>query len=239
MQMENIMQEEVKKADYFVRFIAYLIDTLVMSAVAIIINVIVLVVGLIFIGTEYLSLLLFHISWVVLLVACTNLLYKVISISVWGATLGKYIMKIEVISTKGKDLTFWQILCREVIGKNISKFILGTGFALVLVDEKRRALHDCIASTLVIAVEEDPMKLAIGKELEKRNQSILSDDIRFNKIYNYGINSKLSGGAVHKSNLSYKALEQYGALSVEEMKDAMNQNAYVPGDTPGQAKTKI
>ena len=46
----------------------------------------------------------------------------------------------------------WRAVLREVIGKFLSKLILGIGYLLVAVDSRKQGLHDKIADTYVIKI---------------------------------------------------------------------------------------
>ena len=68
-----------------------------------------------------------------------------------GATPGKMLFKIKVLNHEtGENLTWTMAFVREVIGKFISAIILGIGFFMAIFREDKRALHDMIASSHVI-----------------------------------------------------------------------------------------
>ncbi|UQD52048.1 RDD family protein [Bacillus methanolicus] len=66
-----------------------------------------------------------------------------------GQTFGKKLTGIRIQRTDHKELTFWTMFLREMIGKLISTLILFIGYLLALGEEKR-ALHDHIAGTEVV-----------------------------------------------------------------------------------------
>jgi uncharacterized RDD family membrane protein YckC len=67
-----------------------------------------------------------------------------------GQTLGKKAMGIKVVDPSGKRPTYMTFFLREIIGKFVSGLILGIGYLWVLWDPKKQALHDKIASTYVV-----------------------------------------------------------------------------------------
>jgi uncharacterized RDD family membrane protein YckC len=75
-----------------------------------------------------------------------------------GATPGKKLMRIRVVNTNGERITFLRALLRRV-GKTVSGLVLYLGFLMILFTERRQALHDVIAGTLVVCREDtiEPM----------------------------------------------------------------------------------
>ena len=67
------------------------------------------------------------------------------------ATPGKKMMGLAVVNLDGGKVTFGQAIGRY-FGKLLSGVILGIGFLIQPFTEKRQALHDILASTLVVKV---------------------------------------------------------------------------------------
>ncbi len=68
-----------------------------------------------------------------------------------GATPGKMIFGIKVLNAQtGMHMTFGKTLLREWIGKFLSFLLLGTGFLLAAFRSDKRALHDLVAGTIVV-----------------------------------------------------------------------------------------
>jgi uncharacterized RDD family membrane protein YckC len=65
------------------------------------------------------------------------------------ATVGKMVLGIKVTDVNGNKLDFVKALVRNVC-KLISSFILCIGYIMAGFTEKKQALHDMIASTLVV-----------------------------------------------------------------------------------------
>lgn len=79
-----------------------------------------------------------------------NWLYNVLQeTSTSKATIGKKALGIEVVDINGEKLTFSRATGR-LFGKYISALILGIGFIMAGFTEKKQALHDIMANTLVI-----------------------------------------------------------------------------------------
>jgi predicted Zn finger-like uncharacterized protein len=76
--------------------------------------------------------------------------YRVFFIGCCGQTPGKMAVRIKVIRTDGTDVGYVRALLREVVGKFLSKLILGIGYLMVAIDSRKQGLHDKIADTYVI-----------------------------------------------------------------------------------------
>jgi uncharacterized RDD family membrane protein YckC len=66
-----------------------------------------------------------------------------------GQTPGKAVMGVRIVRLDGQPMTLWTGIVR-IAGYSISLTTVGLGFLLVLVDDRRQALHDKIARTCVI-----------------------------------------------------------------------------------------
>lgn len=67
-----------------------------------------------------------------------------------GATIGKKLMKIQVVDTNYQPVSLWKAFLREVIGKFISGLIFSLGYIWAIWDKDRQAWHDKIAGTYVV-----------------------------------------------------------------------------------------
>jgi uncharacterized RDD family membrane protein YckC len=80
-----------------------------------------------------------------------KLFYFAAFTAVGGQTIGKMAARIRVVSSEGAPVAAAAALRRALAG-GLSAATLGLGFAPALFDPQRRALHDRIAQTRVIAV---------------------------------------------------------------------------------------
>jgi uncharacterized RDD family membrane protein YckC len=76
--------------------------------------------------------------------------YRVFFIGYCGQTPGKMAVRVKVIRTDGSEVGYFRAFLREVLGKFLSKLILGIGYLMVAVDARKQGLHDKIADTYVI-----------------------------------------------------------------------------------------
>jgi uncharacterized RDD family membrane protein YckC len=74
----------------------------------------------------------------------------------WQATPGKKVLGLRVTDLEGKRLSFIRASGRY-FGKIISSLLLGLGFVMAGFTEKKQALHDMLASCLVLR---DPSKFS-------------------------------------------------------------------------------
>ena len=76
--------------------------------------------------------------------------YRVFFIGYCGQTPGKMAVRVKVIRTDGTQVGYGCALLREVLGKFLSKLLLGIGYLMVAFDSRKQGLHDKIADTFVV-----------------------------------------------------------------------------------------
>jgi uncharacterized RDD family membrane protein YckC len=133
-------QMQVRYAGFWIRFVAAFIDGLILSIPQAIVRVFVTVANF---GTMYViasNVLSFLITWA----------YYVFMTNNYQATLGKKAVGIMVISSKPERLTLNQVLLRETVGKIVSALTIAIGYIMAGFTEKKQALHDMIAGTVVV-----------------------------------------------------------------------------------------
>ncbi|GAB4335846.1 MAG: RDD family protein [Flammeovirgaceae bacterium] len=135
--MENVFKEEVEYAGFWVRFVASFIDGLIL----IIPNLL-----LIFLIEDQIieSIVSYIAFWPY---------YAIMESGESQATIGKKVMKIKVTNINGERVTFKQASIRY-FAKIISTIIFLIGYIIAAFTSKKQALHDLIAETLVLKVEE-------------------------------------------------------------------------------------
>jgi uncharacterized RDD family membrane protein YckC len=77
------------------------------------------------------------------------LYFTLMESSKYQASLGKLALGLVVVDLEGNRLDFGKALLRN-IGKLVSTFIFFIGYIMAAFTDKKQALHDLIASTLVI-----------------------------------------------------------------------------------------
>ncbi len=71
-----------------------------------------------------------------------------------GYTFGKRLLRIRIIATNNKHLTLWHSIERS-LGYYASSLEFGFGFLQYFIDYNRRTVHDRIAETIVIKVKKN------------------------------------------------------------------------------------
>ena len=164
--MENTINEQdapkVEYAGFWWRFLAYIIDDLIIGAVSWIFALPILALfgismysfkeaGLNPDDAELLILpIILASSTFGLLATVTQWLYfALMESSKHQGTLGKMVLKIKVTDVEGKRITFARATGRY-FGKLLSGMILMIGYIMAGFTEKKQALHDILASCYVI-----------------------------------------------------------------------------------------
>lgn len=87
--------------------------------------------------------------------------FVVMHSSAWQATVGKRILGVKVTDLEGNRISLWRSLGR-LLGSFVSGLILGVGYLLAGVTQRRQALHDMIAGTLVVRKDATPGEIVAG-----------------------------------------------------------------------------
>ena len=129
---------------FWIRVVAYIIDAILISLVF---GVVTSIFGIRYINMDDLSqidpttnLLSLAIAW---------LYFALLESSERGATVGKMAMGLRVVSNDGKRISFMNATGRY-FAKILSAMIFCIGFIMIAFTDRKRGLHDMIASTLVI-----------------------------------------------------------------------------------------
>lgn len=137
-------------AGFWKRAVASLFDTMILAAaltaVLLVLGAILRIAGLA--GSE-IGLVLKVFAPILVLVSAWAY-YTCMESSPWGATVGKSAMGIHVTGTSGQNLSFGRANARYW-AKTISAVILFIGFIMAAFTEKKQALHDMLARTIVLA----------------------------------------------------------------------------------------
>lgn len=155
------MQQSFSYAGFWKRFVAYLVDGLLLGLV----NFIVLIpfLGLLGIsaGIDFDSMdpdaqtgMVFAIVGAIMSAAIVMfvagwLYFALMESSSRGATLGKMALGIKVVDMQGQRISFGRATGRY-FGKLVSAFIMYIGFIIAAFTQQKQALHDIMAGCLVI-----------------------------------------------------------------------------------------
>ena len=76
--------------------------------------------------------------------------YSFILTSIWGQTVGKRIVGIQVVDANGNVPPWHRVLLRELVGKFVSEAILWIGYIWISFDENKRGWHDFLGGSYVV-----------------------------------------------------------------------------------------
>ncbi|MBL8167043.1 MAG: RDD family protein [Acidobacteria bacterium] len=141
------------RADFFVRFVAYVIDNVIIWLVALVPGVLVGGVGSLaehadsgllnalagLLGTTFLALMVIG-----------QFLYHGYFLSTSGQTPGKRVMNIRVTDRQGGNLSFLMGGMRGTLGYWLSGSICSLGFLWALFDNDKETWHDKLFGTVVV-----------------------------------------------------------------------------------------
>lgn len=88
-------------------------------------------------------------------------LYSIFFLTRYGGTIGKLLLKLKVVNADTSKLTFSNAFTRFIFSV-VTQFTIplyGLGYLLVLIDPKKRALHDFLAKTQVIYTHKQSKEL--------------------------------------------------------------------------------
>ena len=150
-------------AGFWIRFIAYIIDLIVVAALAGLLNT--YSFGLLnrelyfpILGEEGLSYVVVMFSYFILMTYY------------FSQTLGKMIMKIKVETNKGTKLKISDVLYREVIGRLLTTALFNIPYIVVAFTDKKKGLHDYIADTVVVKEDFSSIRRQMNERLENMKQ---------------------------------------------------------------------
>lgn len=150
----------VQYAGFWRRFVAHIIDQILIGIVAFMLFIPGLALFGIGLGSGMieespsaigfiLAAIAAYLAAIVLIVVLQWLYFALMESSARQATLGKQVLGIVVTDLNGQKISFGRATGRY-FGKIISGLILYIGFIMAGFTEKKQALHDVMASTLVV-----------------------------------------------------------------------------------------
>ena len=76
--------------------------------------------------------------------------YSIILTALWGQTVGKRIVGIQVVDSDGNIPPWYRVVFRELVGKFVSEAILWIGYIWIGFDENKRGWHDFLGRSYVV-----------------------------------------------------------------------------------------
>lgn len=167
MQCQENNNNAITYAGFGVRFVAYMIDCLILGLLLLIVRIPVLIAMLVSPDNPFTTSFFFEFSAYDILIYLLSVLYFITMTYYSGATLGKKLMNIKVISSDGSKLTFFNVLYRETIGRYVSGAVIFIGYFMIILDEQKRSYHDRVCDTRVIYNFKIPVKVVERKSEKK------------------------------------------------------------------------
>ena len=149
-------------AGFWVRFVAYLIDMIVIYSIASLLNT--LSFGLLNKQLDFPILGEESLSYVIVMFT-----YFIAMTYFFSQTLGRMIMKIKVETNKGDKLSISDVVYRELIGRLLTIFLVYIPYIAVAFTNKRKGLHDYIADTVVVKEDFSKLRRQMNEKLESKN----------------------------------------------------------------------
>jgi uncharacterized RDD family membrane protein YckC len=148
--------EGAPPAGFWIRFVAYMIDGLIITAVSVLL--IGICVGVVILTDESLDLenpggiVIAAILLVIAALIVINWLYEALmTSSPRGATLGKMALGLRIVRFDGAQLSFGRATARHFAKAIVTPAVpLFIGYIMAAFTNRKRALHDILVDTLVI-----------------------------------------------------------------------------------------
>jgi len=149
-------------AGFWIRFVAYVIDMIVIYAVASLLNTISF--GLLNKQVDFPILGEESLSYVIVMFT-----YFISMTYFFSQTLGKMIMKIKVETNRGDKLNLADVVYRELVGRLLTIFLAYIPYIAVAFINKKKGLHDFIADTVVVKEDFSKLRRQMNEKLESKN----------------------------------------------------------------------
>ena len=149
-------------AGFWMRFVAYLIDMIVIYAISSLLNT--FSFGLLNKRLDFPILGEESLSYVIVMFA-----YFISMTYFFSQTLGKMIMKIKVETNKGDKLSFTDVIYRELVGRLLTIFLANLPYLAIAFTNKKKGLHDFIADTVVVKEDFSRLRRQMNEKLESKN----------------------------------------------------------------------
>ena len=149
-------------AGFWIRFVAYVIDMIVIYAVASLLNT--LSFGLLNKQVDFPILGEESLSYVIVMFT-----YFISMTYFFSQTLGKMIMKIKVETNRGDKLNLADVVYRELVGRLLTIFLAYIPYIAVAFINKKKGLHDFIADTVVVKEDFSKLRRQMNGKLDSKN----------------------------------------------------------------------
>lgn len=145
---ERLVKEAItytaKAAGFWMRFWAFLLDLLVISAITgILVKPVLTVIGLSVNDSNWYAP-------ITILSAIVYFSYFVLMTKYFAQTLGKMAFGLKVVKDNGEKLDWMTVVFRELVGRIISNTFFKIPYLIVIFTPRHKAIHDFAADTVVV-----------------------------------------------------------------------------------------
>lgn len=156
-------------AGFFVRLAAFLVDMIIVNAGLVVVRFPMWIWRTNHADSILFQRLIFQYSLKDILIYGLTVTYFVLFTYYTGATLGKKLFALRVVSAEDREMTFFEVLYRETIGRFLADIILCLGYLFIIVQKEHRGLHDLLSDTSVIYYHEK--KVYVHTQMNYRNMA--------------------------------------------------------------------
>ena len=149
-------------AGFWTRFVAYVIDMIVIYAISSLLNT--FSFGLLNKQLDFPILGEESLSYVIVMFT-----YFIAMTYFFSQTLGKMIMKIKVETNRGEKLSLADVVYRELVGRLLTIFLANLPYLAIAFTNKKKGLHDFIADTVVVKEDFSRLRRQMNEKLESKN----------------------------------------------------------------------
>ena len=149
-------------AGFWTRFIAYVLDMIVVYSLASLLNTVSF--GVLNRQFDFPILGEESLSYVIVMFT-----YFISMTYFFSQTLGKMIMKVKIETNRGDKLSFADVVYRELVGRLLTIFLAYLPYLAVAFANKKKGLHDFIADTVVVKEDFSKLRRQMNEKLESKN----------------------------------------------------------------------
>ena len=147
--MHNRPENQVN-AGFFVRLAAYLVDCLIVWIALLVVRIPIAASSVMKSDSFLTRDLIFSYSIEDILCYLLSAAYFILLTYHTGATIGKRLLNLRVVSKEDRKLTLFEVAFRETVGRFLSELILNVGYIMVGLHKEKLGLHDMLSDTEVI-----------------------------------------------------------------------------------------
>lgn len=163
--MQNKSENQLH-AGFFVRLAAYLLDSVIVGAALLIVRIPFWISSIASPDNFVVRDLIFSYSIADIVLYILGVLYFIILTYKTGATVGKKMLHLRVISAEDRKMTLFEVTYRETVGRFLSALVANVGYLMIGIHKDKKGLHDLLSDTKVIYYHEK--KIYVDAEVHEQ-----------------------------------------------------------------------